>query len=209
MGFKAKTKGGDGEAFPQAPEGNHRAVLVGLINLGHHFEEYKAQKPGEKDKSSWKEKVYLLFELLDEMNGETPWLVGKMYTLHLGERAALHDVYKAVVGPVPKEDEPEIIPMLGNACMVQISPSKNPKYTELANVSSAYGPDRKNPPRPQRTPFLCDIHEELIDNDLPYIYGQSISAVMAQSRERSGAKAPQGKAAQVNGGGKREDEQAA
>ena len=198
MGFKAKTKGGEGD-WPQAPVGNHRAVCNVMVNLGHHYEEFKAKKPGDKDQAGWKEKVYLCFELLDEMQDDgSPWVVGKMYTLSLNERAALSSVYQSLVGPVPEDEEADITPILGKACMVEIGPSSNPKYTELKKVSGPLAQDRKKAPKSVRPALLVDIDEQLAEEWLPRIYGQTVQQVMADSREHAGAKAPQGKA---NGNG--------
>jgi len=141
---------GEGD-FILAPEGTHVAVCIGVVDLGSHRSEYMG-------KPRTRRLVRVTWELPDEMltgdGGEArPMMVGKLYTLSLGEKAVLrHDLesWRGRAFTPAELDGFDIAKLAGVACLVTIVHEKkgDKNYANIKNVTKI----PKGTPTP-KTPF--------------------------------------------------------
>ena len=79
-----------------APEGTHKARLVGLVQLGTVPVEWAGE-------TKWLEKVRLTFELPEELHKfkedetEKPVVISQEYTLSMGEKSNLRPVVEGII----------------------------------------------------------------------------------------------------------------
>src|SRR5918996_1750026 len=102
-----------GSSVP-APEGNHTARLVGVIDLGiqlDHFEKKPRHKP----------QVLLTFELVNEAKDDDNNLViSRRYNVTFGPQSRLREAAEALLGAALGRDPVNIYALLGRPCMVQV-----------------------------------------------------------------------------------------
>lgn len=105
-------------SFTPVPEGVHRAVCIGLYDLGTHMnEQFKKEQ----------EKVLIVWELPDEnieVNGEyVPMRQSKQYTASLSEKSSLRKDLEAWRGRTFTKEELDgfnLHNILGKCCQLQI-----------------------------------------------------------------------------------------
>src|SRR5436190_14013268 len=98
------TKGGGEGGFAKAPPGNHAAVLVAIVDMGTHWNEFG----GERKKQH---KIYLVWELVGEQVAGTNrnHVIGVDLTYSLNEKAKLRKWIEARRGkPLPEDVEFDI-----------------------------------------------------------------------------------------------------
>lgn len=184
MGRTLETKAArTGGEFELCPEGNHRCALIALIELGTHSESY--QGGAEKDT----EKIYAVYELLDE---EKSYVVGRMYTFSLGEKAAFRKVASAVMQrPLANNEKIDVERFVGKPLMVQVNhtESGSKTYGNVGDVTAVPKALQKSPVKPSQVPFYASLGSYRDHAWVPYIYGQSVAEKIAESQEMKGGKA--------------------
>ncbi len=143
-----KNENGD---FPERfcpDEGTYPAVLVGIIDLGTHVEEY-----GGKSKDT--HKILLVWELagMKEPGTQIPVTIGRDYTFSLQEKANLSKLIGTWRGkPLTEGEDFDITKMLAAPCLLTIS-HKTAKesenvYAVVTGVSGWKGPMVQGKPKP-------------------------------------------------------------
>ena len=182
-------------ASEQPPEGNHPAVLVAIVNLGHQDVTYQGE-------SKVVHELYFCWELCHKTrsNGERH-LVKKTVTASLHEKANLAKLLKGWFGKaVPPGASLDLPKLLGKAGLVNVGRDDSGKYAVLNGVGPL--PDGTAAPPPQRTPVITGVGEDAeVPDWLPWIYKESVADYCAHSHEMGGrttaAPAQNGKAAQA------------
>ncbi len=195
--FRMKASSGGGGDYDLCPAGNHPAILLGLIDLGTHEDEYKGKKFDARN-------VALVFELTAEMrpSGE-PFVLAKQFRLAFTESSNLRKLVEGWRGKKFEADEEfDLTVLVDKPCLVNVSHRKSgdKTYHEIAGVTAV--------PRgmavPKRTRdvicYQADPAEAPPEFDwLPYIFGESIADIVRRSREfkGGGAQPAQGAEAQA------------
>lgn len=200
MGFNLNVpspkSGGNGD-FETAPAGNHRAVCVGVLNLGTLRRDFK----GEVDE---KPMVALVFELVDEHDSTGwPFVVIREYTMSLHESANLRKDLEKWSGRKFEADEVfDLSKVLGKSCLVEIKHETSANENVFAKwVGLSSLPKGMAASGSRRKPFTWDHAEDAmteIPGWVPYLYGQTVTDYIAARRVAPKAN---GKAA-TNGHGK-------
>lgn len=178
------TKGGGEGGFEKATPGNHVAVLVGIIDLGHQWEE-----GFQGAKARYKPKVYLVWELVTKKKaGSTEnHLIAVDLTFSFNENAKLRKWIESRTGKkTPDGAEVDILAELGQPCLLNVvaSASGFPKVEGMTGI-----PDGLPVPTPQTKPAAWKLDPaKLADIPAwaPWLYGRSIAEVVRASREVAG-----------------------
>lgn len=182
--FKQKVKAS--QVSDQPPAGNHGAVLVAIVDLGTHQEEYKGVATTQR-------KVYFVWELTSEKSTSIPgqnMLQAKMFTLSFGKKAKLRALIEGWRGKALEDGEEfDLAKLLGKQCMVNVVHNAA-GYAEVAAVSAP--PKGIKVEKPLRTPFLWEMEgDKPVDLSwLPWIYGQKVEEYLAESEEANGRSEP-------------------
>jgi len=190
MGFgKLKANSGGGEFTELVPAGNHPAMLIGIIDLGTHTEQYQNNKPHDAHK------VMLAWELPTEQKSDSTinHVIAATYTYSFHKKSALRLMIENWRGSAYKEgDEFDISVMLGKQCLLSVIHAKNNDGSKTyANVSksgaSAIPKGMKCPPA-QNKPICWAIGDGPVPEDpwLPRSFGEKIGDVIARSKELQG-----------------------
>lgn len=114
MGRHAKDSGGD---FTPAPAGTHRAVCVGLVDIGTQRGEFQGQV-------TVRNQVIIRWELSDEpMEDGQPYIVSGFFTNSLNEKSRLRPLLEAWRGRAFTEEELggfDLQSILGAPCLVTV-----------------------------------------------------------------------------------------
>jgi hypothetical protein len=118
MGRWASDTGGS--SFKPAPEGNHIARCIGIVDIGTHHGEYQG-KPNVRNQ------VIVRWELpneQEEFDGvKKPMIVSKFYTNSLSEKANLRkdlESWRAKAFTTPELLKFDLMAILGKACTVSV-----------------------------------------------------------------------------------------
>src|SRR4051812_30305841 len=112
MGFKVKTSNTGGD-YEVPPEGSQPAVLVALIELGEHENDYQGQSKG------FQPRVFLVWELAEKKSDGTPFIVGRDYTKSLGKKANLRAIVEKWRGKALDDDEEyDLTKLIGKPCLL-------------------------------------------------------------------------------------------
>jgi hypothetical protein len=193
MALKIKVSNqASGEGFDVPPAGSHPAVLVAVVDLGTHTEDYKG-----KEKQT--PKILLAWELTAERKpGSTRnFVVGRDYTANLGEKSNLRALLKNWRGKdlVEGEEFDFGAPAaqhgcLGRKCLVnlvhKVATGSGRTYARVENISAL--PKGMTVPSGQYDPFSWDMDSDnLADLEtrdwLPFLYGRPVVDVIRESRE--------------------------
>lgn len=163
-----------GSSRPLTPAGTHIARCIHLIDLGTQHETYEGKEKVQK-------KIRLVWELPNERaifheeNGEQCYIIGKEYTLSLGEKATLRHHLEAWRGRTFTEEELkgfDLNNILGKPCMVTVAHQRSKDGTKTYDkVSAVTAIPKTNPPMvcpAQENPPL--VYE--IDMNTGGTYGQ-------------------------------------
>lgn len=205
----AKSGKGDGEGFEKPPVGNHPAVLVALIDMGHQENEFGG-------KVTYPHRAFFVWELVTEkMSGtkDRNHTIGIDLTVSLNEKAKLRQWIESRVGKkMPDDAQYDISKELGQPCMLDIIANKK-GYPVVNGMKSV--PKILTVPAPQNEPFALTLEEfkagASIPDWVPYLYGEHISDHIRRCQELAGKKesgsvasaddlaaAMEGRAAEVN-----------
>jgi hypothetical protein len=152
---RATGLGGD---YTPAPEGNHRAVCVSVIDLGTQT------RDGQFGLKSARE-IMIRWELSDElMDDGRPYTIGKRYSYSMHERASLRKHLESWRGQAFTETDfrPggfKIENLLGKSCLVMVKHSENggKTYANVDGVSKL--PKGMAPGAPTIEPYLFDLED--------------------------------------------------
>lgn len=120
--------------YTPAPEGNHPAVCVGVVDLGVHQTEWQGQKRTSQ-------KVLITWELpYEESTNDLPLTISKRYTLSMSEKSVLYKDLVSWRGRDFTEEERQgfdLFNILGVACFVNvIHTSKEGKvYSNITSIT--------------------------------------------------------------------------
>lgn len=122
---------------PQAPEGNHPAICVQVLDLGTHKGEWKG-------KSRLNRKVRITWELpeekavFDDTKGEQPFLVSRTYNFSVSEKSTFRKDLESWRGRAFTEEELntfDIEKLLEAGAMVTIVHNEN-GYSDVSTVAA-------------------------------------------------------------------------
>ncbi len=176
--FKQKVKAG--QVYDQCPPGNHSAVLVAIVDLGTHEENFQG-------KINIQRKIYFVWELTSEKEPgkDDNRLIAKMFTLSFGKKAKLRALIEGWRGKALDDGEEfDLTKLIGKACLVNVVHAD--EYASVAAVSAP--PKGVKVEKPKRIPFIWEIEgDKPVDLSwLPWIYGKKVEDVIAQSDEATG-----------------------
>ncbi len=190
------TTGGEAREVPDA--GAHPAVLVALIDLGTHSEEFKDDAGKVKVKDI--RKVQFVWELTGEPIKGQPGknhIIGRDYNLFFSQKAALRKLVEAWRGKALAEGEEfDIAVLLGKPCLVTLSHGQSARGNAYAKLE-AVGPLPKGTKAapPKIAPFSRLVDSaDLLPDWLPYIYGESVGDFVARAKEIAGHTTPRPRA---------------
>lgn len=179
--IEASNSGGGSNEIPS--EGNHPAVLVGLIDLGTHTEEYQGKESDNR-------KVLFCWELPGEMKADgTPHVVTADYNMPatVGGKSKLRSMIEGWRGrPMEDKERLDCGRMVGASCLINIGHGKSQKGNTYAKIMSITPmPKGMQPPKPWNAPFIWSFDSGRFDPPtwLPYLYGRPVEDVIAESRE--------------------------
>lgn len=197
--FKAKAtnKGGGGSEVP--PAGAHPAVLIAIIDLGTHEDEYNG-------KPSYPRQVLFVWELTTEKLAGTKsrnhvlardYTIGYSGEVILGPKNGLRKMLEGWRGKAYGEgDDIDIAAPLGRSCVLTVKHGESAKKNTYAKIESVT-PVPKGlavPPAERCKPFTWEIHEgaELPPERewLPFVYGEKVEDVIKGSYEWRGLPVP-------------------
>lgn len=181
---------GTGEGFEIPPAGSHPAVLVALVDLGTHDEEFTDDKTGGT-KTKAMRKVYLCWELTSaKLSGSAfNHVVGRQYTLSLGKSAALRKLVEGYYGkPIPDGKDVDFTKLLGKPFLVSVVHKPGSGDRTYANFAGAGPvPVGLTVPPPKRRPFAREVTSpDPLPDWLPYYYGEPLGDIIRRSYEVRG-----------------------
>jgi hypothetical protein len=185
---KATKAGGN---YELCPAGNHPAHLVLIHDLGTHDGEYKGVAKESR-------KLFFAWEVSGEIKPDgSPHVIGKEYTVLVEDDGSflfaadsnLRKMMEAWRGSKYQPGEPiDPMKLLGRACLVNVSHTQSGEktYANLAGVSAL--PKGLAAPARITEPVAYHISMgEPPDLDwLPWSYGQPLTDIVAESKERTG-----------------------
>ncbi len=152
------------------PAGSYEAVLVAIVDLGTHKENYQGNV-------SERRKIYFCWELTRYGNR----LIANVYTLSFHKKAKLRALIEGWRNKEFEDGESfDMAKLLGKSCMVNVVHVNG--YAEVAGVSVSSKSDK-----PKNTPIVYEIEgDNFVDLYwLPLIYGKKIEDVITSSIEIS------------------------
>lgn len=180
----ANKSDGKGGGFEKAPPGNHPAVLVGMIDLGHQW-----QDPyGGEGEGKWEHRLYYVFELVTKKKTaqDANHLIAIDLKLSMHEKAKMRQWVESRTGQKIKDGESyDVAKELGQPCLLQVVEKNG--YPKIAGLMGV--PEGLPVPTPKTTPTAWKFDAEKvadIPDWVPYLYGQSIQEVVRNSREVKG-----------------------
>jgi len=187
------TGGGD---FKKVSQGAHIAVCNQIIDLGEQTSEWEGNV-------KILPKCYVRFEVpsqrhtwtdKDKIEHEGPMIIGKTYTVGLGEKYTMRMHFEGWRGKAFTEAEKkgfEIRQMLGQACQLSVTHKPKPggsgTYAKIDAIMAL--PEGVVAPEPENDLFYYDSESGNYD-DLPKWAKEKIHPPFAGSTERTGGMAP-------------------
>jgi len=174
-----------GAATEKPPVGNHRAVLVGLFDMGHQWQE--PFNPG--DKGYYSHRAFFVWELCDEQVGGTKknHVIGIDLTLSVKDTAKLAKWVKARTGKAP-EGGFDPTTELGQPCLLSVIDNKG--YPKVDGMSAM--PKGMAAPVPTYTPTVVSLDEfragAPIPDWCPWLYGAELADHIRSCKEIGGPK---------------------
>ncbi len=118
-----------------APEGNHAARCVSMVDMGTQPNKFDPAKPAQR-------KVQLAFELPDELREDgKPFMLRQKFTLTMHEKGSLRKFLQAWRGKPFSEEEAkrfDISVLLGKPCMLNVlhEQKADKTYANIASVAT-------------------------------------------------------------------------
>jgi hypothetical protein len=184
----AKKSSGGGD-YEKPPPGNHPAVLVAVIDMGHQWQEPFKGDP--KSKGAWQHRAFFVWELVTKkQSGSTRnHVIGLDLTLSLNEKAKLRKWVEARMGrPIAEGENYDAAKELGLPCLLNVVEKNG--YPKIEGVSAV--PEGFTVPAPQNKPLAWNITTAMdakridLPTWLPYHYGQPIGDVIKKAQELDG-----------------------
>jgi hypothetical protein len=191
---KATTGGGD---FESCPAGNHPAVLVGLVDIGTHNDQFPGQPPRDV------RKVFLVWEIPGEKKADgTSHFVGRTYASLFSPKAGLRVMVEKWRGKQFGDDEEfDLDKLLGKACLVSLVEKTSAKDNIYAKIDGVSALPKGSPAvKPTVKPVAWQIGDGPIPSDpwLPYVHGVPLKTMVEASPEWKGGGQPVGAGVGVN-----------
>ena len=124
MAFKMKPSAAGGD-FEPAPAGAHRAVCIQVLDMGT---QETAFGPKRQARLTW--------EIDEKMDNGLPFIVSKLYTMSLNEKANLRKDIESWRGKALNDDEEfDVTSVAGKSCMLTIVHNEKDQK-RYANVSA-------------------------------------------------------------------------
>jgi hypothetical protein len=182
--WNQKVNSGKGESFEKAPIGNHPAVLVAMIDMGHQMQEYGGNV-------TFPHRAYFVWELVTaQVSGTTGrnHVIGIDLTVSLNEKAKLRQWIESRVGKkMPDDAEYDISKELGQKCLLDVIANKK-GYPVVNGMKSV--PKGLPFPEHQNQPVAITLEEfkngTPIPDWVPYIYGEPLGDVIRRCQELTG-----------------------
>lgn len=183
----AKKSNGGGD-YEKPPAGNHPAVLVAVVDMGHQWQEPFKGDP--KSKGSWQHRAFFVWELVTkkQSGSNRNHVIGLDLTLSLNEKAKLRKWIEARLGrPIREGENYDVVAELGQPCLLNVVEKNG--YPKIEGVSAV--PDGLPVPPAQNKPLAWNVaaaQAGKIDLPawLPYHYGQPIGDVVKRCQELDG-----------------------
>jgi hypothetical protein len=190
--------------FEVIEAGAHLAVMIALIDLGTHTEEFTEKKEGpNKGKKTWKDyrKVYFVWELTEYPNSKKPGhnhYLGLEFNLSFTDKSGLRKFVETWRGARFKDGEGfDIGKLIGQPCQVvsSVSQSKSNPEKSYAKIETVIALRKgQTAPAPKQKPrayALVDADELDAARDwLPRIFGEEVADVILRSKEIKGDSKP-------------------
>lgn len=145
---------------PQAPEGNHPAICIQVIDLGTQKESWEGKpKINRKIRISWElpeEKA-----VFSEEKGEQPFMVSRTYNFSTSEKSTFRQTLESWRGKTFTDEELktfDIEKLLGVGCMVTIVHNEN-GYSDVKTVAALPKQLKAIMPKPENTPVYYSIED--------------------------------------------------
>lgn len=177
------------------PADNHVAVLVALIDLGTHEEEYQNEKYDAR-------KALFCWELPSEHKSDgSSFVVSQDFNLtpKVSGRSKLRQMLQSWRGrPMDDGERLDLQSLLGKPCLLNIGHGKSAKgntYAKIMGISPLV--KGMTAPKPFNEPYEWHLGAGPVrlPDWIPYIYGQSVEEYIGQCKELGGT----GVKAGVNG----------
>jgi hypothetical protein len=153
--LKVPPAGGGNKEF--CPAGNHPAVLVAMIDMGHQHHEYMGT-------ASWRHDVYLVWQTPTKKNSKgEPHLLAAQVTMSLNEKATLRKWIEGMTG-AKLTDGYDLSALLGRACLLNVIHNEK-GYPRVKDVTGY--PEGLPEPKPTLAPFACSLDEFRAGKEIP------------------------------------------
>jgi hypothetical protein len=197
--FEVEATNSGGASGEMPPEGNHPAVLIGLIDLGTHRDEYQGQE-------NWNRKVLFCWELPAEVKSDgSPHVLTQDYNVppKLSGKSKLRSMIEGWRGRAMEDAEKlDMVKMVGASCLINVGRGKSKKGSEYAQILGITPVIKgMQAPRPFNPPFVWafGMGEFSAPSWLPYLYGRPVEEHIAESTEAKGGRpAPPAAASEDN-----------
>ena len=161
-----------------APEGNHAARAVQMIDMGTQKNKFDPSKADQR-------KVRISFELPDELREDgKPFIVSQKFTLTMHEKGSLRKFLQSWRGKPFADDEAKrfnISVLLGKPCLLNIIHETKEAGKTFANIASVATLPKSMSAPAQITPTLefslsPDDFDQLVYESLPEFLKEEIAA---------------------------------
>lgn len=185
MGFTitVPAPGSAGGDFELPPEGIHRCVCVGLLDLGLIHREFEG-------KSETNPQIAMVFELADETDREGhPPVIIKSYTRSFHEKATLRVHMESWAGKkLAVATDVNLEGVLGKSCQINLKHEKTRGGKDVYKVMSIVPLGKGQAPAvPKRPTFTWDWEVQpvsAIPDWCPYLFGKSVADYIAEGRPK-------------------------
>jgi len=172
--------------FETPPAGNHRATVVGLVDIGHH-------KVDKDDGTTYDQRqIVVVYELSKTDTKGNPFVMGQKFNRSMRDNSNFYAMVCNLTGTKYQEGQ-KFDPrcLVGKPCMVQVlhtaGKSKKGKDVTYANIGSvSQFPDDLPAPVPTYKPLVWSVGGgEPIPSEkwLPVIYGKTVDGLIRESVE--------------------------
>jgi hypothetical protein len=175
--------------FEPCPPGNHVGTIVALFDVGTHEEDYKGKLKENRV-------MVVCFELQKQKKDGKHFMLSKSYTMSMGDKANWYKLVTGITARKFKEGEKFTArSMLGTPCMILVTnetktvDNKEKTYVNIESIGQF--PDGFPVPTDYRPPVVWSVYygTPLPDTSwVPHVYGQSIKAMVEESKEFASGK---------------------
>jgi hypothetical protein len=185
MGFTitVPAPGSAGGDYELPPEGIHRCVCVGLLDLGMIRSDFD-------DKEETNPQIAMVFELADESDREgQPLVIIKSYTRSFHEKAKLRQHMESWAGKrLEEKTDVDLRGVLGKSCQVTLKHDKTRGGKDVYKVMTIVPLGKGQASAPAKRPtFTWDWEVNpisAIPDWCPYLFGKSIADYIEKGRPK-------------------------